>query len=194
MMQSTGISREMMGKSAVFAVSLLVLACITACTSTEVVDLNMTSNNTVNTTKFTPSNTSSDRTGEGTNRTGEKSIPVADDREIIEGLCTEKVLLAIRGCRWSSDSDNLEISIKNNGFRNVTMAFYFYADGRQVGSMFSENIFTPKEEKTYNLPMKDLQEQYGSIKKIHATPILDEGGKITSCSNKKLPILVQGCS
>ena len=109
----------------------------------------------------------------------------------MDGLCTEKVLLALRSCR--RQDSNLNISIKNNGFKNVTMAFYFFWGDEMTGQLHDDYLFKEKEDKSYLLPFDDLEKQYGEIEKIYATPILDENGTVTSCSNKRLPVLIKGC-
>lgn len=168
--------------------AIVLLACIlilfSSCTDVEIVDLDVTSDETINTTKL-------ERNESGIYvEEGPKELP----EEVKEGMCTEKVLLAIRKCRWRENASNLGITIKNNGFRNVTIAFYLFDDQGQVGSIFNDTLFIEKDEWTFTLPFAELEEQYGEIVKIHATPILTEDNESISCSNKKLPVLVSGCS
>lgn len=170
---------------AVFILFISVLFILSSCTKVDVVDLDITSNETINTTMFEKNESELD--------IGEEMEEIP--QEVKEGLCTEKVLLALRKCQWDEDNaNNLRIMVKNNGFKNLTMAFYLYGGEGQVGSIFNDSLFSQKEEWTYTLPLKDLEEVHGEIEKIHVTPLLTEGSETISCSNKKLPVLVRGCS
>lgn len=168
----------------IFAVALLLTAVIAGCTETDVVELDVSSNMTMD-DKVTPS---------PRNLTPEEDPMQELSSDVIEGMCSEKVLMALRSCKWSKSANNtLDITIKNNGYKNVTMAFYLYWNGDLLGNVFNSTLFPEKQEWIYSLDLGRLEDKFGEIEKVHATPILTEEGVPISCSNKKLPVLVEGC-
>ncbi len=134
------------------------------------------------------------------NLTGE-DVPVVVDKgasvyvdpdNLVKNLCPEQVLLGLRGCRRVDGS--LNISIRNSGYRNVTMIFYLLYDSQEAGSVYFDETFYSKTEKTYTIDLESLEEEHGQIEKIQATPVLVQGMEAVSCQNKKLPIMVSsGC-
>ncbi|HLC98953.1 MAG TPA: hypothetical protein VJC00_03035 [Candidatus Nanoarchaeia archaeon] len=123
----------------------------------------------------------------------EPALIYIDPEKLVRKLCPEQVLLGLRKCRFAGN--DLNITIKNAGFRNITMIFYMLFENEEISYVYSDEPFITKEEKTYTIDFGTLEGKYGEIDKIEATPVLVEGLEAISCQNKKLPILVSsGCS
>lgn len=149
----------------------------------ETIELNMGSEKEINTTMFVRNES---------NYVEEGLKELAPETE--EGSCQPQVLLAKVDCRWSHiNESNLDITIQNNGYSNVTMAFYFYDDEGKIGAVLNDTLFVSKARWVFTLPFAELSQKYGNIKNIHAAPAIDKDGVISVCSNKKLPILVESC-
>jgi hypothetical protein len=116
-----------------------------------------------------------------------------DPANLVKKLCPAQVLLGLRSCK-SVDNGDINITIKNAGYRNITMIFYLYYEDEEMYHIYDDQPFIEKTEKTYTLDFDKIEQQYGEITKIEATPVLLEGMEALSCQNKKLPILVEsGC-
>lgn len=116
-----------------------------------------------------------------------------DPENLVKKLCPEQVLLGLRKCKKANG--DLNITIKNAGYRNITMIFYLLYQDDLVAQVYFNDPFVEKEEKTYTIDFDGLEQQYGEITKIQATPVLVEGLEAISCQNKKLPIIVSsGCN
>jgi hypothetical protein len=111
---------------------------------------------------------------------------------LVKKLCTEQVLLGLRSCKNAANG-SLNITIKNAGFRNVTMIFYLFDQNSELGYYYSGEPLNAREEKTYTLDLEGLQNTYGHLYQIEATPVLVTGLEAASCLNKKLPVIVSGC-
>jgi len=172
---------------AVMLLAAFIVAFISGCTETQVVDLDVSTVQTINDTKVIRNESRYILQEEE----GLKPVP-ADTQE---WLCSEKVLLAMRSCKWDKENiGNLDIIIINNGYMNITMAFYLYdKDGKKIGDAFNDTLFPVKSEWNFRLPFSELEKKYGKIEKIQAAPVLMEGDNILSCTNKILPVLVDGC-
>ncbi|MCX8147099.1 MAG: hypothetical protein N3D84_01380 [Candidatus Woesearchaeota archaeon] len=184
--------------SLVFVLVILMVFFISSCTKMETMELTITEEKIIeDISSITQSNeketaNKSAATPEIPMVITEQPKIVVDPGAIKEGLCTEKVLLGLRSCEKLGDGD-LNITIKNSGYKNVTMIFYLLLNDKKAGYVYYDENFATKTEKTYNINLRELEEQYGRIDKIQATPILIEGLSATACANKKLPIIVSGC-
>ena len=58
---------------------------------------------------------------------------------LVRKLCPEQVLLGLRDCKKADGS--LNVSIKNSGFKNITMVFYFLYDNKEVAQMYFDDKF-----------------------------------------------------
>ncbi|MBD3313156.1 hypothetical protein GF345_01815 [Candidatus Woesearchaeota archaeon] len=123
----------------------------------------------------------------------EETMAYVDPENLIKKLCPEQVLLGLRQCE-ALDNGDLNITIKNSGFRNITMVFYLYYENELMGQIYEESVFYEKDEKTYTIDFDTLEDSYGEITKIEATPVLLQGLEAWSCNNKKLPVIIKsGC-
>ena len=194
---------------------MIVLLGIAGCNGTEVVPLNFSSEETVDSDAFVPGpkdNGSGDISDAGeTADSGEISddrmnlanltgaeIPPTEETPgvIIEGngelkqeLCPEQVLLAIKSCEKLNGY--LNITLKNQ-LSNVSMIFYYLYDNLIVSEEHSDEIVPSKEVRSYLINFKEVEDQYGEVGKIEATPIYTKAdGSMIACSNKKLPVIVK---
>lgn len=182
--------RENMRKAGIAAVLLaaFIVAFISGCTKTQVMDLDISTVKEVNDTKVVANESRYVPKEEGH---GLIAVPA----EAQEWLCSEKVLLAMRSCKWNKvNPGNLDIAVKNNGYLNMTMAFYFYnGNGEKIADAYNDTNFQAKDELVFTIPFAEFEEKYGKIDNIHLAPVLVEGDNMLSCTNKVLPILVEGC-
>ncbi|MBU0535998.1 MAG: hypothetical protein KKE20_03470 [Nanoarchaeota archaeon] len=123
----------------------------------------------------------------------DESLVYINPENIVKKMCPEQVLLGLRSCKIVKNGD-INITIKNAGYTNLTMVFYLYYEDELMGYSYQDEPFYTKEEKTFTLDFDSLENQYGEITKIEATPVLLQGLEAMSCLNKKLPVIIKsGC-
>lgn len=184
-------------------ISISILVFISSCTNIDTINLNSTYENVTPNETLSGGKEAAPEITEGAVEANETETPVAvnepaavyvDPTNLVKKLCPEEVLLGLRKCKRLDDG-NLNITIKNAGYENITIIFYLLYNDKELTYVYFNDPFMSKEEKTYTIDIDTIENQYGEIEKIMATPVLVKGLEALSCQNKKLPIIVStGCN
>lgn len=166
--------------------SILLIMMLSGCAKTEKLNLDVTSKEVIGTTKVIPPERNNTLEEE---KAAQLSTRLPENVE--EGYCTERVLIAKKSCELSDG--NLTITLRNNGFENVTIVFYLFNETDLADNFYNDSLFLEKEDRIYTLPIKEFDDKYGKIEKVYTSPVLVDGNNPVSCTNKKLPILVSSC-
>ena len=119
-------------------------------------------------------------------------IVVEGEGNITKAMCPEQVLIGLRDC--TRFNGFLNISVKNQ-LSNVSMVFYYIYDKLLLSEEHSSEVVASKETRSYIINLDSVEAQYGEVRKIEITPVYSSDGKMTACTNKKLPVIVkQSCN
>jgi hypothetical protein len=119
--------------------------------------------------------------------------PEEEQPEYLEDLCPEQVLLGFKKCSELEDG-SFNVEIRNVAYADlISVAFYIYYEDEKVGEVEVKEEFIAGTEKSYPIDFPALEEEYGHIDKIEATPVIMDGNTVLRCANKKLSFPISSC-